>query len=168
MKPGEVWEPIAGFKGRYFISNLGRVGILKRYKFKGKYNSNVISPKALYYDEYGNTFVYLTMPNGKRAKRAIRWLVATAFMGARPGDKITHIDGDLYNCAVNNLKLASSGKKRWTKHMIDYCWISHYEYGVPYLKLAERFRVSVEAIRQLMCYRRKEIQDGRSNTVEEG
>ena len=112
MKKGEVWEAIPGFNGKYFISNLGTVAKKKRYKANNRFQETTLwqyqkKHLVIHYDDYGDAWVRLTYPDGRRTTRAIRRLVAEAFMFASKGDKIYHRDGDPYNCQVGNLRLSS-------------------------------------------------------------
>lgn len=96
----EVWKEVEGTKGKYFISNCGR---LKSYC---RYTARIIKP-------YRNQCNYLRADirrNGKRETILIHRLVATAFVeNDRPEeqDTIDHIDGNKNNNASSNLRWLS-------------------------------------------------------------
>lgn len=93
----EVWKEVEGTKGKYFISNCGR---LKSYC---RYTARIIKP-------YRNQYNYLRADirrNGKRETVLIHRLVAIAFVeNDRPEeqDTIDHIDGNKNNNASSNLR----------------------------------------------------------------
>lgn len=98
--PNEQWKPIEGTKGKYFISNYGR---LKSYC---RYNARLIKP-------YCNQYDYLRADirrNGKRETALIHRLVAEAFIkndNPEEQDTIDHIDGNKHNNTVSNLRWLS-------------------------------------------------------------
>jgi hypothetical protein len=171
---GEVWEVIPGFNGKYFVSNYGNVTRKKRYP-----GNNIIweSRKWQYqkvlmviqYSDYGESWVQLTFPDGRRTSRRINWLVAEAFKYASRDDKIIYRDGNPYNCRLDNLRLSSEyHSTRLNKKQIDYCWEQHFEHKVTYLKLAERFMVSMWTINAALVKEKKrrryeEKSDSRGN-----
>ena len=96
----EEWKEVKGTKGRYFISNCGR---LKSYC---KYSARIVKP-------YRNQYDYLRADiwkNGKRETVLIHRLVAKAFIeNDRPEEKDTvdHIDGNKHNNTSSNLRWLS-------------------------------------------------------------
>ena len=98
--PNEVWKEVEGTKGKYFISNCGR---LKSYC---RYSARIIKP-------YKNQYGYLRADirrNGKRETVLIHRLVAIAFVendSPKVKDTIDHIDGNKNNNASYNLRWLS-------------------------------------------------------------
>ena len=98
--PNEVWKEVEGTKGKYFISNCGRLNSYCRY------NAKIIKP-------YKNQYDYLRADirrNGKRETVLIHRLVAIAFVendNPKVKDTIDHIDGNKNNNASYNLRWLS-------------------------------------------------------------
>ena len=97
---GEEWRDVAGFEGRYQVSNLGRVkSFMKR-------NAHLLH---LNYDSRtGYYYVSLVMKNGEHKNMSIHSLVATAFI-PNPENKptIDHLDRNRKNNRVYNLRWAT-------------------------------------------------------------
>lgn len=90
----ENWKPIAGYEGKYEISDLGRVKSLVRH---GDTNSRILKPVLR---KSGHLQVSLS---GKTRK--VHQLVAVAFLGPCPdGMEICHKDGNPANNHASNLK----------------------------------------------------------------
>lgn len=98
--PNEVWKEVEGTKGKYFISNKGR---LKSYC---RYSAIIVKP-------YKNQYGYLRADirrNGKRETILIHRLVASAFVendNPKEKDTVDHIDGNKNNNASDNLRWLS-------------------------------------------------------------
>jgi len=98
--PNEVWKEVEGTKGKYFISNHGR---LKSYC---RYNAIIVKP-------YKNQYGYLRADirqNGKRKSILIHRLVAMYFIendNPKEKDTVDHIDGNKNNNASYNLRWLS-------------------------------------------------------------
>ena len=96
----EEWEEIEGTRGRYYISNYGR---LKSYC---KYNAILVKP-------YKNQYGYLRADiwiDGKRRTVLIHRLVATSFIendNPEEKDTVDHIDGNKHNNSASNLRWLS-------------------------------------------------------------
>jgi hypothetical protein len=88
----ETWRPIAGYEGRYEVSDHGRVWSLRH---------------RIYLKPTLTKFGYLRVElfrDGTGTKRLVHCLVAEAFIGAfPPGQEVRHLDGDKGNCAAVNL-----------------------------------------------------------------
>lgn len=96
----EEWKEIEGTKGRYYISNYGR---LKSYC---KYNAILVKP-------YKNQYGYLRADiwiDGKRRTVLIHRLVAKSFIendNPEEKDTVDHIDGNKHNNSAANLRWLS-------------------------------------------------------------
>jgi len=106
----EEWRPIAGYKGLYEVSNLGRVKSLDRVlqdkkglfkKFKGKILKNTTKKNP-----YGIYMVVRLSRNGEdHASRYVSHLVLETFKGPRPsGMECCHCDGNSLNNRIDNLR----------------------------------------------------------------
>lgn len=114
----ETWKPIAGFEGRYEVSDLGRVRSLDRIgerkgapaRFKGK----VLKPGT---DGGGYLHVYLGAGNIRKVHR----LVAQAF---KPNPEnlpeVDHEDTIKANCAANNLRWVTTQQNAKYRHEKGY------------------------------------------------
>lgn len=97
----ERWLPIAGYEGRYEVSDLGRVRSLDRVRSHGKrWRGRVLKPVPM---PRGYLLVNLWFDNSQRM-RLIHRLVLTAFDGPAPdGTEGRHLDGDPTNNTIDNL-----------------------------------------------------------------
>jgi hypothetical protein len=88
----EQWRAIAGYEGRYEVSNLGRVKSLPRRRTKGGILVTPVNKRG-----------YLSVTLGYE-KRELHGVVAAAFLGSRPqGAEVRHLDGNPLNPAAANL-----------------------------------------------------------------
>lgn len=103
----EEWRPIAGYEGRYSVSNFGHVKSLRR-QLPGKSGSlrtigdRILSP-ALGTKGQGYLGVSLWKDGAGRTLEIHR-LVATAFCDRAGGSEVNHIDGDSRNNHSTNLE----------------------------------------------------------------
>lgn len=97
----ESWLPIAGYEGRYEVSNLGRVRSLDRVRSHGRrWKGRILKPNTT---PGGYLIVNLYLDNAMRSHTVHR-LVLTAFVGpASEGHEALHRDGDPLNNALGNL-----------------------------------------------------------------
>lgn len=95
----EEWRPVAGYVGIYEVSSIGRIRRLPEPR--RALRVRVLKPR---YDKKG--YVRVALHHSGRKDAAVHRLVALAFLGAPPGDKVqvNHIDGDKQNNAVTNLE----------------------------------------------------------------
>ena len=96
----EEWKPIEETKGKYLISNYGR---LKSYC---RYRAIIVKP---YSNQYGYYRADIRR-NGKRITALIHRLVANAFVindNPKDNDTVDHIDGNKNNNASYNLRWLS-------------------------------------------------------------
>lgn len=96
------WLPIAGYEGRYEISDDGQVKILAA-PGRGRLNADRIKVPSR--GERGRQYVLLYDGSGnKPVSRAVHQLVLEAFVGPRPPGALTrHLDDDSTNNHVSNL-----------------------------------------------------------------
>lgn len=92
----EIWKDIAGFAGKYQVSNLGQV----RSFAKGS-NAKILKH---FYDRSGYHRVGLSICRNKVRWVLVHRLVIIAFVGERTGMQVNHIDGNKDNNSLQNLE----------------------------------------------------------------
>ena len=98
----EQWRPVAGYSGRYEVSDQGRVRSWAPYN--GQPIPRVLSPGTY---KSGHTHVGLCL-NGEQTTHAVHRLVAAAFLGVRPaGHEVRHLNGDPTDNRLANLVYGS-------------------------------------------------------------
>ncbi len=105
----EIWNKIAGFDGRYEISNYGRVRSNDMVVNGRKTNCHKINGRILkpYNDKDGYKCVILCV-NQKRTNCRVHRLVAMAFIPNPDGlPEIDHINGEKTDNRVENLRWAT-------------------------------------------------------------
>jgi hypothetical protein len=107
--PTEKWRPVVGFAGAYAVSNLGRVKSLERQVRSGRACGGdgwrTVPEKLLKPILWGPYWAVHLSQQGIVRRRRIHELVLTAFVGQRPkGKRCRHLDGDLNNNALTNLR----------------------------------------------------------------
>lgn len=108
----EIWKPVRGYEYAYSVSNFGNVYSARAAKIMrpGKSSNGYLT-------------VVLTEA-GRRKSVPVQWLVAEAFLGPRPDNKLVlHNDGVKTNNAVSNLRygsrsdnvrdIAFHGRRKW-------------------------------------------------------
>ena len=101
----EIWKDIKGYEGLYQISSYGRVKRLAR-KFYSEKEGRWKSVKELImkidhkHQSYPNVTLY---KDEKYCSHYISILVKTHFLGLQCDDIIDYIDGDRFNCRLDNL-----------------------------------------------------------------
>ena len=118
----ELWLPIAGFEGRYEVSNLGRVRSLDRIGVSRRpegdremrYSGKVLKPQV---DGDG----YLHVSLGKGNLRKVHKLVARAFH-ENPENlpEVDHEDANKSNCAAANLRWCTTRQNAANRHEKTY------------------------------------------------
>lgn len=100
----EQWKEVSGFSGRYAVSDLGRVRVL-RHTYKSAWPvGHVLSPHT-----DPNGYLSVCLYSKSKARRiAIHTIVLTAFVGVRPeGQECRHRDGNKTNNRLGNLSWAT-------------------------------------------------------------
>lgn len=101
--PEEIWKPVNGYEGKYWISNLGRIKN-KTKILKPALKKEYIMSKGGYYQ--------ISLSNGKKydsSTKLIHRLVAEAFI-PNPDNlpQVNHIDHNPLNNCVENLEWCSA------------------------------------------------------------
>lgn len=86
-----VFREVGSYEGKYFVSDQGEVVTVR---------GRVLVRK---HDRYGHPTVRLDRDYRKYSTHRVAKLVADAFLPPDGGCVIVHIDGDLDNCAAENL-----------------------------------------------------------------
>jgi DNA-directed RNA polymerase subunit H (RpoH/RPB5) len=132
----ELWEELNGFKGKYSISNKGRI--------RNNETSNVLKP----YDNKG--YLRINLYNeGKIERKLIHRLVAKYFLVNRDGkEQVNHKDLDKRNNSVDNLEWISDsdnvehainnieGREEYLKEKMAEIGKEYYKIGVEASKKA--------------------------------
>ena len=107
----EIWKEIKGFEGFYEVSNLGRVKSLTRYVKHSGGGEQILRGRILRprHGKKNRYFGVSLQKHGVSKSHYIHSLVAEAFIsGKKPkGFTVDHIDQDLTNNTVNNLRYCS-------------------------------------------------------------
>jgi len=105
----EEWKNIAGFKGRYQVSDLGRVRSFAIIRQRRNYNS-IDRPRILSPSPCGAGYPTVILCDGRSNRTAcmLHRLVAATFLGPIPeGRWIHHKDGDKTNNQLGNLEIVT-------------------------------------------------------------
>ena len=112
----EIWADIAGYEGKYQVSNIGRVKSLARFR-KGKNNSKVPVPEKIMkiqikqHFERQRPYAEICLRNGNERsisgkQKLVHRLVAHAFIKPlEPGEQVDHINGIHNDNRVENLRV---------------------------------------------------------------
>lgn len=109
-----TWAPIAGWVGRYEVSDDGQVRSIDKLSKHG----NVIKGRILKpgHNQKGYRIVTFSRPGGVRKSYPVHRLVAEAFIGPLPeGWHTMHIDGDNTNNVVSNLRYGTPSENELDK-----------------------------------------------------
>ena len=101
---GEIWKDIKGYKGKYQISNFGRVRALVKWDVnKRKFVKHI---KILKPTDNGYGYLIISLKDrGVKKNQYIHRLVAEHFIdNKRKCPEVNHIDYDKYNNRVSNLE----------------------------------------------------------------
>ena len=102
----EVWKAIKKYEGFYEVSNKGRVRSVERLNARGQHRKG----KAI----SANSIQQVSLcKDGKRKNFLVHKLVADAFLEEPQADeKLIHVDGNLENNCVDNLKWQKKAKRK--------------------------------------------------------
>ena len=101
----EIWKDIIGYEGLYQISSYGRVKRLARRFYSEKENKwkSVKEMIMKIDDKHQNCPMISLTKNGKSKTIMIVMLMKTNFLNLSELDVIDYIDGDRFNCRLDNL-----------------------------------------------------------------
>jgi hypothetical protein len=100
----EIWKCIRGYKGKYMISNKGRIRSFAQYK----------SGRMLTIRKGNKGYALCTLSkNGAQKTFSAHRIIARAFIGPAKGRQVNHIDGVKLNNLTPNLEYVTGrGNKR--------------------------------------------------------
>lgn len=98
----EAWVPVPGYEGLYEVSNLGRVRSLT---FRDSYGGSRLLDVPRLLTPSAERYARVTLgKEGANRAIGIHVLVATAFVGARPGGhQCAHLNGNAHDNRASNL-----------------------------------------------------------------
>jgi hypothetical protein len=121
----DEWRPVKGYEGLYLVSSAGQIRSLDRVTHYAQRKSRLFKGQILQptLSKLGRLSVCLCKDNIQKNK-LVHVLVAEAFLGERPewSDRVTHLNGDLADNRVANLKWADnshSQRRRFAKYDQD-------------------------------------------------
>lgn len=122
----EIWKDIDGYKGKYQVSNLGRVKSLERTRqcrTKDGLLTMKIPQRLLKQWKRSQYFLVDLWQDSKRDVRSVHALVYEAFIGKiEPGNYIHHIDRNKENNFWGNLEQLSMKKHNEIHHKGHIPW----------------------------------------------
>ena len=102
----ELWKPVKGFEGFYEVSSEGRVRSVDRIDARGQHRKS----KILNINKRQQVSFFR---DGKRKNYLVRKLVVDAFLEKPKADeKLIHVDGNLENNCVANLRWQKKAKRK--------------------------------------------------------
>jgi len=136
----EEYRQMTGYDDEYRISSKGRVSV----KRKGIWRD----PTPLTTSD-GKLSVLLSR-QGKELRRGIHMLVAEHFLEGPKGSLVKHINGNVTDNRVENLKWAHRGSAGMTSKDVQSIRQIYEEQGVSQKSLAERYNVSPMTIHNII------------------
>lgn len=102
----ELWKPIKGYEGFYEVSSKGRVRSVERIDARGQHRKS----KILNINKAQQVCFFR---DGKRKNYLVRKLVVEAFLEKpKANEKLVHVDGNLENNCVENLKWQKRAQRK--------------------------------------------------------
>jgi hypothetical protein len=142
----EIWKDVKGYEGSYQVSNKGNVKSLTRYVKHSRGGTQILKGRILK-KRSGKNNKYLSvslLKNGKNKTFYIHFLVAEAFIGERPENKvIDHIDNNIENNKVENLRYCTQRENIASRSKISSTGYVGVHFNPPNYKKRFRARIRV-------------------------
>ena len=125
---GEEWIDVIGYDGSYEVSNFGRIKSVYRL-VSGRWSDLVVKPRIMSQHECNRSLKVQLCLSGECKQFCVSNLVYLSFnkdSPLRPNECIMHIDKNIYNNNIDNLKIETrklSRKQDFIKkaHSIEKC-----------------------------------------------
>ena len=102
----EIWKPVKGYEGFYEVSSEGRVRSVERIDARGQHRKSKIL-------NINKAQQVCFSRDGKRKNYLVRKLVVEAFLEKpKANEKLVHVDGNLENNCVENLKWQKKAQRK--------------------------------------------------------
>jgi hypothetical protein len=144
----ELWVPVRGYEGFYEVSSYGRVRSLPRV-VSGRFGDVLRAGAVMALQRANKRYLKATLSrDGKQVQHQVHRLVLLAFVGDAPsGFVCDHIDGNIYNNRLENLRWLSNAdncrKKKTAKMTLEkVAQIRAAALHRPKAEVAEEFGVS--------------------------
>lgn len=181
METEEIWKPFPNTTN-YFVSNLGRVKVIKSKKYpRGIIKDN----DTLYKDRDGYPHISYKDINGKSKGSSVHRLVAKAFIPNADSSKtcVNHIDGNRANNKVSNLEWVTPkenvyhsfqyGKRKECKNVPRVTKLTDYQISqIDFLrnhytlkKIADLFNISYTSIKNIVIKGKRLSQDNQQPSI---
>lgn len=176
VKKAEIWKDVKDFKGRYQVSNYGRVRSFLISGTNKKLRDKPLAISPIVNKSRGNYLrVDLCDGSGKHKRFSVHTLVLTTFKGDCPlGYEAAHLDGFPHNNKLSNLIWAtkSENQNHRKRHGVGYGPAGEsngqaklkandvrmirklYKTGLSQSEIANRFNVSRSLIGLIVTYQR--------------
>lgn len=104
-EPGETWKPVDGYKGKYEVSNHGRVKSCKRFRNGKSGVATLVAERLLIQSHDHSGYMKVCLRDGRSSNHSVHQLVARAFV-SNPNDydQVNHIDENKENNHASNLE----------------------------------------------------------------
>ncbi len=110
----EMWKDIAGYEGKYQVSNLGNV--------KNNKTNKILKNRK---DKHGYFYVALCKNSKVKAMKVHRLVAQTFISNPKNKPEVNHIDGIKTNNLINNLEWVTHNENMdhaWKNHLRDNCF----------------------------------------------
>lgn len=157
----EEWKDIKDYKGKYQISNLGRIKSLRRKVVQSNSYEYVIKEKILKQSKNTNGYLSITLNNNGKKRFSVHRLVGTHFLN-NPENKeqINHINGVKTDNRIGNLEWVTKSenqihayksglafvKKKFSKKDAINIRLEYKKSKTTYNKLAKKYNTSRKTI----------------------
>ena len=136
----EIYREVEGYGGKYRVSSRGSVQVNRRGIWREP------TPKM---DADGKLSILLSL-NGVDTIKRVHILVAEQFLEGPKGSLVKHINGDVTDNRVENLKWANRSQSGMTNKDVQSIRQAYEEQNISQRALAERYNVSPMTIHDIV------------------